>query len=214
MQFIDVEFPRDIAAGCQAVLTRRDEVVTLASGREEVNSRWADTRRSWDAGLGVRDEADLAQVVALFEEVRGRLYAFRFRDWLDWRTAATRAPITATDQPLGLGDGSRTAFQVVKVYGAVNPYTRPLSLPHPGTVRVALDGVTQPSGWTLTAPGGVITFDTPPALGVTVTAGCSFDVPVRFSDPELAVQWAYFREGQAGLAQAPSIPLIEVRLDP
>ncbi|MEM7722486.1 MAG: DUF2460 domain-containing protein [Pseudomonadota bacterium] len=213
MAHLDLEFPRDIAAGCVAMLERRDEVVQLASGHEEANQRWAHARRSWAAGLAIRSESDLSRVVSLFEEVRGRANSFRFRDWLDWRSAAPTAPITATDQPLGVGDGVQTQFQLVKSYGAVNPYARPIAIPHPVSIRVAVDGVEATSGWAVSALGGLISFDTPPAASAVLTAGFTFDVPVRFDGSTLSVQWSYFKEGSEGIGQAPDISLIEVRLD-
>jgi len=224
MTYLDVEFPRDIAQGCQAILERRDEVVMLASGHEENNQRWTHARRSWAAGLAIRSHRDLAEVVALFEEVRGRANSFRFRDWLDWRSVQAPEPIAPTDQPLGAlidgsteyeaatGDGVTLSFQVVKRYGVVNPYLRPIALPHAASLRVAIDGVEQASGWTLSPTGGVVTFDTAPAAGATLTAGFTFDVPVRFSQSSLSVEWAYFNDN-GGSGAAPDITLIEKRLD-
>ena len=90
MAHLDIEFPRDIAAGSQAILTRRTDVVTLSSGHEETNQRWTHARRSFAAGLGIRSADDLAAVVTLWQEVRGRANSFLFRDWSDWRCPARR----------------------------------------------------------------------------------------------------------------------------
>lgn len=213
MAHLDIEFPRDIAQGCQGMLERRDEVVLLSSGHEETNQRWVHARRSWNAGLGLRSGDDLATVVAIFEEVRGRANSFRFRDWLDWRTSAgEKSPITPTDQPLGTGGGGVTEFQLVKRYGSVNPYLRPIALPHVATLRIAVNGVEVVSGWSVSPTGGRVTFDTAPAPSATLTAGFTFDVPVRFAQNTLSVEWAYFREG-GGSGLAPDITLIEKRLD-
>lgn len=213
MAHLDVEFPRDIAQGCQAVIERRDEVVTLASGHEETNQRWSCSRRSWDAGLAIRSADRLAEVVTLFEEVRGRANSFRFRDWLDWRSGAPSAPVSPTDQPLGSGDGVETAFQLQKRYGVVNPYFRPIALPHPGSVRVAVNGSEAMTGWSLSASGGRVVFSSPPPSGAVLTAGFTFDVPVRFAEATLSTEWAYFNATNGGVGQAPAITLLEVRLD-
>lgn len=210
MAHFNLEFPRDIAAGCQAIISRRSEVVTLANGREEVNQRWAHSRRSWAAGLGIRSADDLAEVVALFEAVRGRANSFRFRDWSDWRSAPLRRGISATDQRIGAGDAVRVDFQLVKRYGAVNAYAREIQLPHAASVLVAVDGAPLSGGWSL-LPHGVIRFDAPPAAGARVTAGFTFDCAARFDEDSLSVEWAYFAEDR-GAASAPNIPLIEVRL--
>lgn len=210
MAHLAIEFPRDVAAGCQALIERRDEVVLLASGREETNQRWEHARRSWQAGLGIRSAADLAAVVALFEEARGRANSFHFRDWLDWRSAAPGAAINWNDQRIGTGDGKRREFQLSKTYGAVNPYTRPIVLPHAASVVVGVNGSRRWNGWAL-QPGGRVVFDATPPAGHRITAGFTFDVPVRFESAALAVEWAYFNEVR-GHGQVPDITLIEVRL--
>ncbi|MGX0875922.1 uncharacterized protein (TIGR02217 family) [Roseovarius sp. MBR-154] len=223
MAHLDIHFPRDIAQGCQGLIERRDEIVQLASGREESNQRWVDSRRSWSGGLAIRKAADLAAVVEVFEEARGRANSFHFRDWLDHRSAPHGAPITASDQPIGqpaatgtlyevgAGDGARREFQLVKRYGAANPYLRPIALPDPASLRVAVDGA-ETTAFALASPGGRITFDVAPPPGAVLTAGFEFDVPVRFETANLAVSWAYFR-GQDGLGEVPDFTLIEVRLD-
>ena len=54
MAFHEVRFPTGISKGAAGGPERRTDVVTLASGFEERNSRWADSRRSFNAGYGVR----------------------------------------------------------------------------------------------------------------------------------------------------------------
>lgn len=227
----DLEFPRDIAQGCQGVIERRGELVTLASGHEEGNQRWVHSRRVWNAGLGIRNRAQLAKVVDLFEEVRGYNNSFAFFDWLD-NASVAHGPVGNTDQPLGapidntgeyapaIGDGVRRAFQLVKRYGALNPYLRPISLPDVASVVIAADGVAQVGNWTLSPTGGAITFDTPPAVGAVLTGGFTFRVPVRFAENSIAVEWVYFRDHDEGAdydihgaGSAPDINLIEKRLD-
>ena len=212
MAHIDLDFPRNVAAGCLATIERRDEIVTLGNGREEVNQRWADARRTWIAGLAIRSKADLAAVVSIFEAARGRANSFRFKDWLDYSTAPDGVPPSPFDQSLGSGDGSKVSFQLVKSYGVISSYERAIPLPVPGTVVVAVDGVQAVDGWTITAPGGVVTFDAPPPPGSSVTAGFLFDVPVRFLDSSLSIEWEYFNETR-GVGSVPEVSLIEVRLD-
>src|SRR5690606_14729073 len=109
---------------------RMTEIVTLASGFEERNSRWADSRRRYNAGYGVKTLDDLHAVVAFFEERRGRLYGFRWRDRVDCQSCAPAAVPAATDQAIGEGNGERTVFQLVKTYGAAHaPYVRTIAKP-------------------------------------------------------------------------------------
>jgi uncharacterized protein (TIGR02217 family) len=94
----------------------------------------------------------------------------------------------ATGQLLGTGDGVQTQLQLVKSYpsGSVVE-VRTISKPVTGTVRIYKDGIEQLSGWMANIPTGLITFNTPPALGVEVTADFEFDVPVRFDTDHIAV---------------------------
>ncbi|MFD0934432.1 TIGR02217 family protein, partial [Methylobacterium trifolii] len=115
--FHEVRFPLDVSLRGSAGPSRLTEVVTLASGREHRNSRWADSRRRYDAGFGIRTLDALHAVVSFFEERRGRLYGFRYRDRVDFRSGPPGRAIGPGDQPLGLGDGTRTAFPLAKTYG-------------------------------------------------------------------------------------------------
>lgn len=213
MAFLDLTFPRDIAAGVTGGPERRVDIVSLSSGEEERNARWKDSRRSWDAGLGLRSVDDLAAVVAMFEEAGGQLHSFRFRDWTDFSSAATtnQAP-GSTDQGIGTGDGVETDFQLVKSYGVLTPYLRQITKPLSGTVLVALDATSQGVGWSVDNLTGIVSFVTPPGVGVAVSAGFQFDVPVRFDTPRLAVDLAYFSESDGvGQGVVPDVPLVEVK---
>lgn len=205
--FHDVRFPTDIARGARGGPERRTEVATLGSGFEERNAVWAHSRRRWDAGLGVRTLAQLQQVVAFFEERRGRLIGFRFRDPLDHSSALPGAAVAATDQLLGTGDGATRRFALRKTYGgAFDPYRRPIRKPVSGTVKVAVGGVAT-TAFALDLSTGDVVLNTAPASGAPVAAGFEFDTPVRFDADRLEVDLAAF-----GAGSAPSVPLVEIRL--
>src|SRR6476469_9207406 len=139
--FHAVLFPLDISLKSAGGQQRRTDVVTLGSGAEERNARWAHSRRRYDAGYGVKTFEALSQVVAFFEERRGRLYGFRWRDRLDHSSAAPGAGVSATDQQIGTGDGVTADFQLLKTYGSADaPYRRAIAKPVAGSVRVAVDG--------------------------------------------------------------------------
>jgi uncharacterized protein (TIGR02217 family) len=71
---------------------------------------------------------------------------------------------------------------------------------------LALDAVSQASGWSVDVTTGIVTFTSAPASGVAVTAGFEFDVPVRFDTDTLDVTLDIER-----LGSITSIPLLEVR---
>nr|WP_319389693.1 DUF2460 domain-containing protein [uncultured Cohaesibacter sp.] len=205
--FHEICFPLDVGFGASGGPERRTDVVTLASGFEERNARWADSRRSYDAGLGVRSFADLQTVIAFFEERRGRLYGFRFRDPFDHASCAFGKVPQSIDQVIGSGDGEQTGFQLSKTYGAFHaPYQRKIGKPVADTVRVALDGG-ETAAFSLDLESGLITFDEAPLAGVMITAGFKFDVPVRFDIDKLEFSLSAFEAGDI-----PTIPLVEIKL--
>jgi len=210
--FHDVLFPLDVSLRSAGGPERRTEVVALGSGREERNARWAHSRRRYDAGYGVKSLDALSAVIAFFEERRGRLYGFRWRDRLDQSSGAPGAAVTPLDQTLGAGDGAQAAFQLVKRYGGPHaPYERAIDKPVEGSVRVAVDGVEMRAAehFTCDATSGRVTFLSGhvPAEGAVLTAGFLFDVPVRFDTDYLEVDLSGFAAGAI-----PRIPLIEIRV--
>jgi uncharacterized protein (TIGR02217 family) len=209
--FHDVLFPLDIALKSAGGPERRTEIVAIGSGREERNARWAHSRRRYDAGYGVKTFAALSAVVAFFEERRGRLYGFRWRDRLDHSSAAPGAAVTPLDQAIGTGEGSTTTFALIKTYGSLYaPYARAIVKPVAGSVRVAVGGseVSEGTAFTCDVTTGVVSFlaGHVPAAGVAVTAGFLFDVPVRFDTDYLEVDLSAFAAGAM-----PKIPLVEIR---
>jgi uncharacterized protein (TIGR02217 family) len=206
--FHEIRFPLDVSLGSRGGPVRRTDIVTLASGREHRNARWARSRRRYDAGLGIRNLDALHAVIAFFEERRGRLHGFRFRDRTDCRSGPPTQPPGPADQAIGTGDGVTKAFQLAKTYGGAHaPYRREIAKPVGGTVRVAVAGVEQAIGpaFTCDPTTGLVTFAAPPPPGAAVTAGFEFDVPVRFDTDELDIDLSAFEAGEV-----PRVPLIEV----
>lgn len=205
-EFHEVRFPLDVALGARGGPERRTEIVALASGREHRNARWAQSRRRYDAGLGIRSLDALHAVLVFFEERRGRLHGFRFRDRADDRSCPPSAEPGPLDQAIGTGDGARTSFALAKTYGsAFAPWARAITKPVGGTVRVAVDGVEATAGVSVDATTGLVAFAAPPAAGAAIRAGFRFDVPVRFDTDTLEIDLAAFEAGQI-----PSVPLIEL----
>ncbi len=125
MAFHELRFPAGISLGATGGPERRTEIVVLGSGAEERNSRWADSKRSYNAGYGIKRVDDLHAVVAFFEERRRRLHGLRWKDWSDYKSCAPGASNSPLDQAIGTGDGANAAFQLVKTYGsACAPWTR------------------------------------------------------------------------------------------
>lgn len=225
MAFDEVQFPTDVSRGATARPRRVVDVVALRSGYEERNTIWANSRRTYNVALGMRDMSDIYDVIEFWEARRGRLRGFRFKDWADYRSLGPTDAVAPTDQSIGTGDNSTTNFQLVKTYSAAsNPYTRTITKPVDSTVRIAVDSVELTTGWSVDTTTGIVTFNDAggfsldfiadeysvgsiPASGTNVTAGFEFDVPVRFETEELEVNVALFDVGAA-----PDVNIVEVRV--
>jgi len=207
MAFHEVRFPDNISRGARGGPERRTQIVELASGAEERNASWANSRRRYDVAYGIRRADDLAAVVAFFEARNGRLHGFRFKDWADFKSCLPSQAPGPADQPFGTGNGSTNTFQLAKRYtSGAQSWTRAIIKPVAGTVTIALNGTPQASGWSVSTTTGLITFVTAPAAGVAITAGFEFDVPVRFATDALDVTLDFER-----LGSITSIPLVEIR---
>lgn len=207
MAFHEVRFPDNISRGARGGPERRTQIVELASGAEERNASWANSRRRYDVAYGIRRADDLAAVVAFFEARNGRLHGFRFKDWADFKSCLPSQTPSPTNQPIGTGNRAATLFQLTKRYtSGAQSWSRAINKPVARTVTIALNGTPQASGWSVSTTSGLITFTTAPAAGVAITAGFEFDVPVRFDTDALDVTLDLER-----LGSITSIPLVEIR---
>jgi uncharacterized protein (TIGR02217 family) len=200
--FDDVRFPIGLGREARVEPAFSTAIVTTANGAEQRNSDWADARLRFDAGPGVRAEADIHALLGFFRARRGAAIGFRLEDPFDNSSNGMTGIAGAEDQDIGIGDGARTDFALTKRYGSQE---RRITRPVPGSVRIAVDGIERMSGWTLGGKG-MVSFSTPPATGQAVTAGFRFDVPVRFAEDRLEFSRATFAAGDI-----PSVPLIEIR---
>jgi uncharacterized protein (TIGR02217 family) len=206
MNFHDIRFTTAISFHSTGGPERRTEIVTLGSGFEERNAVWANSRRRYDVGTGVKTLDDLHAVIAFFEARTARLTGFRLKDFADFKSCAPGIDVTATDQAIGTGNGTATTFALSKTYtSGPSSWTRTIKKPVSGTVVVAVNGTLQTSGVSTDTTTGVVTFVTAPAASATITAGFEFDVPVRFDTDTLSINLADFAAGEI-----PSIPLVEV----
>lgn len=206
--FEDVYLPAPFALGASGGPQRRVDIVALGSGREARNTPWAHGRRSYDVGGAVRALDEMAALAAFFEARRGKLVGFRFRDPFDCKSCLPSQTPGPGDQALGIGDGVKTTFALVKTYGVGDStYVRPIRKPVAGSVHVAVGGVELLPGDFELDELGVVTLAAPPASGAHVTAGFVFDTPVRFDMDRLDLALDGF-----GAGHALTIPLIEILL--
>jgi len=208
MGFHEVQFPTDISYGSSSATGLKSEILEVDSGLEEIISRWSNPRRYYDVGYGIRSYESLTELIRFFVARNGAANGFRFKDWVDFTSNADgSSDPTMLDQQIGSGDGTTTTFQLVKRYtsGGITK-TRVITKPIESSVLVAVNGVSQTSGWTVNSTTGLVTFSSAPVSGA-VTAGFEFDVPVRFTDvidKRLSVTLEDYSSGKA------EVSLVEV----
>lgn len=208
MAFHNVSLPTGIQYGSQFGAGFSTIIQQTASGHEVRVSRQSAGRHRFFPlkQLQTTTEAMALKTFALAR--RGSLHSFRIKDEMDNTTASdgVSAP-SATDVALGTGDGSETDFQLIKVYDSSGPapYTRTITLPVAGSIVVAVAGTPTTS---FTEANGVITLNTAPTLGQIVTAGCRFEVPVRFAKG--IDDWARMQAEAYNVWSMPDLECIEV----
>lgn len=210
MSFHEVRFPASLSFGAIGGPERRTDIVTLANGYEERNTPWAHSRRRYDAGMGLRSLDDLGKLVEFFEAREGQLYAFRWKDWGDYKSCAHCDDPSEIDQLFGVGDDQQITFQLSKTYASGEQnYVRPILKPVQGTIKIAMSGdiLQETVDFEIDYVSGQIVFPVAPGEGAQITGGFEFDVPVRFDVDRIQTSVSSFQAGEA-----PSVPVVEVRL--
>ncbi len=210
MNFHEIRFPASLSFGSVGGPERRTEIVALANGFEERNSPWADSRRRYDAGVGLRSLDDIETLIGFFEARHGQLYGFRWKDWTDYKSCLPSKAVSHGDQVIGVGDGATGAFQLSKTYkSGGHGYRRLISKAVAGSVLLAVAGDHLVEGvhFDVDASSGFVSFVDLPDVGVEITAGFKFDVPVRFDADKLEMSLHSFSAGEI-----PTVPVVEVRI--
>ena len=141
--------------------------------REKVDNR--------QVGGGLGDGLDeLNTLMGFYLQQNGPRIPFLFTDPTDG---------AVTGGPLGIGNGSTRAFQLVRQLGSlasapipIPPYFEPIQSPI--TVSAVYLNASPVGGWTVEA-GGFVVFTSAPGNGVAVSADFTYSWLVRFSDPKL-----------------------------
>jgi uncharacterized protein (TIGR02217 family) len=182
--------------------TTSTRIVEHGSGREVRWSHYADVLVEYELavegldsngsfpGLGANS---LQSLVDLYVECRGAQLAFRYDDPTDNAVAG---------QSLGTGTGAKTAFTFVRTLGGTTATVSYVV----AAAHVYLNGVTQPTGWSITGTN-TLTFSTAPGNGVVVTADFTYQWLCRFLDDRLELE-----ELMSGLWQIESLKFKTVKV--
>ncbi|MEP3654651.1 MAG: DUF2460 domain-containing protein [Litorimonas sp.] len=194
IDFHDVRFPLHLAFGTRGGPARTVDIVQLANGTEVRNAKGQHSRRQYNAVAGLKSREQAIELLNFYESRFGPLYGFRFHDPLDFEA----------DGVLGVGDGERTEFALIKQYGTFpHMYNRRITKPVSGTVNVTVAGEERPVS--VDHQKGVIQFQSAPNAGEAISSKFEFDVPVRFESQSLDIGLDDF-----GSTQIQDIPLIEI----
>ena len=119
---------------------------------------------------------ELRTLLGFFMLCRGAFGTFLFRDPSDWQV---------TGQQIGIGDASRTGFQLQRSMGVAltgGGFIEPVVAPN--VVRaIYLNGIVQdPSTYSIDAATGLVTFGSPPSSGLIITVDFTYYFRCRFVD--------------------------------
>lgn len=204
--FIEERFDANISYGSKGGPGFNTSVYESASGHEQRNKNWQYARCRYDVSHGIRDAADMELILNFFYVMGGKATGFRYKDWSDYKL---------TNGQIGIGDGTKTEFQIIKVYAVgAQSYTRALRkivTPDAGPPAIIFqvrvnDVLVDPADYTINYNTGIIVFDVAPSNGHTIKVTCEFDVPVRFDTDEMEITQEAWE-----LETWDSIPLIEIK---
>lgn len=217
MSFLDIYMPEEIPGyPCVSAPRTNTSIQVSAGGGEHRNQNWEHPLHTFIMPEGIRAWSAVQSLGKMWKITAGPFYSFAWRDPLDFSSGDLDVPNpevdpvpTMTDQFVGFGTGFTDSFQLIKTYSyGSEEYDRDIHLPVLATVVVADNGVlVSDSLYTVSRPGGIITFDTPPANGRSITAGFLFDCEVRFESDDAFE--GILRTWQAGGFS--DLTLIEVR---
>lgn len=198
MAFDEVRFPEDISCGASGGPQYSTDIVVTNGGYEQRRLNWEESRAVYNVAHSVKDKTQLDELIAFFRARKGKANGFRFKDWTDYQ---------ATSQQIGIGDDVKTEFQLIKSYvsGSVSEI-KTIKKPVSGTIKVYFDSIEQLSGFSTDASTGVVTFDSAPSSGVSITSDFDFDIPVRFDTDILNAQIDNF-----GVFSWQNINIVEIR---
>lgn len=160
------------------------------SGKEVRIADWSYPRYQWtlqfamlrQGGFGGSNYSEFATLEGFFEGLQGGFDSFLYTDPDD---------NTVTGQAVGAGDGSTTAFPLVRAFGGT---VAPILAPNlSAAFNVYLAGVLQSaSSYTVTPWGtsnsngpGQLIFNSAPGAGVAITADFTYYFPCRFDDDKI-----------------------------
>lgn len=170
--FHEVQFPKDLSMGAIGGPGYNTGIVKTITGGESRIQKWAQSRSTYQIAHNIKSQEQLDVLRSFFMNRKGKVYGFRFHDWMDY---------SVTGQHLLTGPDIQG--QLYKTY-TNGGYTedRIISRPIISTIKLYNNGVAVPAGSIFyVSTEGLITLGFEIASGDVITVDFEFDVPVRFN---------------------------------
>ena len=178
MSFVETKFPDSIAFNSISIPEFNTNIITMKNGSEQRNINWNSCRLKYNVLNRIKTATELSELLAFFRARKGRAIGFRFKDWSDYK---------AIGQILGIGDGTKTQFQLIKNYvSGTTTYLRTITKPVLGSLVIYVDNIAT-TDYTIDLTTGILTFNTAPLNTKEIKADLEFDVPVRFDSDILEI---------------------------
>src|SRR5574341_1255726 len=105
MSYIDAQLSERVAYGFKSGPSYQTLIVQMDNGREQRNGQWLFPKMRYSAQYVNFKEAERFEILSAYHACRGRLHAFKFKDWLD---------PAAVNEALAPSIGTSTPVQLVK----------------------------------------------------------------------------------------------------
>ncbi len=189
---IRIEFIETFAVGRPEFTT---SCVSTISGREVRRLDRAHARHRFLIKSCCLSSTEFEQFNTFFRARRGGSFAFRFRDYSDYKV---------TNQLIAKGDGKMQQFQLIKLYeDKIAPYMRKINRPIEGSEEFFVNDIL--TSVKVDYSSGMISLPKPLEEDQILTGSFDFDVAVRFSKDSF--EYHYTADGSIELSQ---IELLEV----
>lgn len=198
MTLLAGRFPTTISYGASGGPGYNTDVITLDSGHEQRNQNWSQSRRSYDVGQAIKNDAMRIALLAFFRVAKGKTHSFPFKDFTDYQVLTGEGVLSS------LGGGQ---YQLYKRYtSAGGTEDQIITLPLNAVIKQGATTLTASVHYTLSATTGILTVIGSPTPAPDSWTG-EFDVPCRFDTDSIRMV-----KEDIDFFRTQSIPIVEVRV--
>jgi uncharacterized protein (TIGR02217 family) len=195
--FLNISLPEEISYSAVGGPEFSTNISILQNGSEFRNINWESPRYSYVIGYDSLNNQNATQLIAFFNIVHGRAYAFRFKDWIDFE---------AKNQKLIKNKNNQ--YQINKLYQINDQYFYHRRITKPKNIVIKNDEIVliENQDYKVNYNSGIIEILEEKFNIEKLKVDFEFDVCVRFESDILELSNDSFR-----IYSWKSIKLIEVR---